>query len=62
MPWASPDRQHGRLAKSLYDAIGYGITTVVEPRNSLDDLALFERARAEGCCVRGSWPPSSAAR
>ncbi|MGW0534112.1 amidohydrolase [Streptomyces sp. NPDC003032] len=48
VPWASPDRQYGRLAKSLDDAIGYGITTVVEPQNSLDDLALFERARAEG--------------
>ena len=48
VPWASPDRQYGRLARSLDDAIGYGITTVVEPQNSLDDLALFERARAEG--------------
>ncbi|MFF5425390.1 MULTISPECIES: amidohydrolase [unclassified Streptomyces] len=48
VPWASPDRQYGRLAKSLDDAIGYGITTVVEPQNSLDDLALFRRARAEG--------------
>ncbi|MER5499536.1 MULTISPECIES: amidohydrolase [unclassified Streptomyces] len=48
LPWASPDRQYGRLAKSLDDAIGFGITTVVEPQNSLDDLALFDRARAEG--------------
>jgi predicted amidohydrolase YtcJ len=48
LPWASPDRQYGRLAKSLDDAIGYGITTVVEPQNSLDDLELFTRARAEG--------------
>ncbi|MGW6689456.1 amidohydrolase [Streptomyces sp. NPDC054961] len=48
VPWASPDRQYGRLAKSLDDAIGFGITTVVEPQNSLDDLALYERARAEG--------------
>ncbi|GGX10835.1 amidohydrolase [Streptomyces chryseus] len=48
VPWASPDRQYGRLARSLDDAIGYGITTVVEPQNSLDDLALYERARAEG--------------
>ncbi|MGW8887415.1 amidohydrolase [Streptomyces sp. NPDC055749] len=48
VPWAAPDRQYGRLSKSLDDAIGYGITTVVEPQNSLDDLALFERARAEG--------------
>ncbi|MER6997308.1 amidohydrolase [Streptomyces sp. NPDC000410] len=48
VPWASPDRQYGRLAKSLDDAIRYGITTVVEPQNSLDDLELFERARSEG--------------
>ncbi|MEU9302721.1 hypothetical protein [Streptomyces sp. NPDC048269] len=48
MPWASPDRQYGRLAKSLDDAIGFGITTVVEPQNSLDDLELYERARTEG--------------
>ncbi|MFJ6017433.1 amidohydrolase [Streptomyces sp. NPDC092952] len=48
LPWASPDRQYGRLATSLDAAIGFGITTVVEPQNSLDDLPLFERARAEG--------------
>ncbi|MFB6714399.1 MULTISPECIES: amidohydrolase [unclassified Streptomyces] len=48
LPWASADRQYGRLTKSLDDAIGFGITTVVEPQNSLDDLALFTRARAEG--------------
>ncbi|MFD6890546.1 amidohydrolase [Streptomyces sp. NPDC059957] len=48
VPWASPDRQYGRLAKSLDDAIGFGITTVVEPQNSLDDLELYDRARAEG--------------
>ncbi|POX37367.1 hypothetical protein C3486_28835 [Streptomyces sp. Ru73] len=48
LPWASPDRQYRRLTRSLDDAIRYGITTVVEPQNSLDDLALFERARAEG--------------
>ncbi|MGD6749369.1 amidohydrolase [Streptomyces sp. BH105] len=48
VPWASPERQYGRLVKSLDDAIRFGITTVVEPQNSLDDLALFERARTEG--------------
>ncbi|MFJ7068548.1 amidohydrolase [Streptomyces sp. NPDC101115] len=48
VPWASADRQYGRLAKSLDDAVRYGITTVVEPQNSLDDLTLFQRARAEG--------------
>ncbi|ORT56854.1 amidohydrolase [Streptomyces sp. CB03238] len=48
VPWASPDRQYGRLLQSLDDAVRFGITTVVEPQNSLDDLALFTRARAEG--------------
>jgi predicted amidohydrolase YtcJ len=48
VPWASADRQYGRLAKSLDDAIRFGITTVVEPQNSLDDLALYTRAQAEG--------------
>lgn len=48
LPWASADRQYGRLAKSLDDAIRFGITTVVEPQNSLDDLQLFDRARTEG--------------
>ncbi|MFJ6723092.1 amidohydrolase, partial [Streptomyces sp. NPDC091259] len=48
VPWASPDRQYGRLVKSVDDAIGFGLTTVVEPQNSLDDLELYERARAEG--------------
>ncbi|MFD0344223.1 amidohydrolase [Streptomyces sp. NPDC127117] len=48
LPWASADRQYGRLAKSLDDAIRFGITTVVEPQNSLDDLPLFDRARSEG--------------
>ncbi|MER7397296.1 amidohydrolase [Streptomyces sp. NPDC000151] len=48
LPWASAERQYRRLAGSLDDAIRFGITTVVEPQNSLDDLALFERAREEG--------------
>jgi len=48
VPWASPDRQYGRLRGSLDMAARLGITTVVEPQNSLDDLALFQRARDEG--------------
>lgn len=48
VPWASPERQYGRLCGSLATAARLGITTLVEPQNSLDDLALFERARAEG--------------
>jgi hypothetical protein len=48
LPWASPDRQYERLLSSLDLAVASGITTVVEPQNSPDDLALFERARDEG--------------
>ncbi|GGS46477.1 hypothetical protein GCM10010156_01450 [Planobispora rosea] len=48
VPWASAERQYPRLLASLDTATRYGITTIVEPQNSLDDLALFERARAEG--------------
>jgi predicted amidohydrolase YtcJ len=47
-PNFAPDNQYRRLVASLDKAIGYGITTLVEPQNSLDDLALFERALAEG--------------
>jgi predicted amidohydrolase YtcJ len=48
LPWASPDRQYQRLLGSLDHAVACGITTVVEPQNSPDDLALFTRARDEG--------------
>jgi predicted amidohydrolase YtcJ len=48
LPWASPDRQYQRLLGSLEHAVACGITTVVEPQNSPDDLALFTRARDEG--------------
>ncbi|WP_374936707.1 amidohydrolase [Streptomyces sp. Ru71] len=48
VPWASAERQYGRLLRSLDDAARFGITTVVEPQNSLDDLELFVRARKEG--------------
>ena len=34
--------------RDLEMAIRSGITTVVEPQNSLDDIAQFDRARAEG--------------
>jgi predicted amidohydrolase YtcJ len=48
LPWASRQRQYERLTSSLDMAIEYGITTVVEPQNSLADLSLFSRARSEG--------------
>ena len=48
VPAYSDDRRYQRLLHSLDLAIGFGITTVVEPQNSVDDLPLFERARREG--------------
>ncbi|MDP9296420.1 MAG: amidohydrolase [Actinomycetota bacterium] len=47
-PNFAPESQYLRLLSSLDMAIGFGITTVVEPQNSLDDLPLFVRARDEG--------------
>lgn len=48
LPGLSEERQYARLRHSLDLATAFGITTIVEPQNSLDDLALFERARSEG--------------
>lgn len=47
VPWASEERRYRRLLHSLELAAACGITTIVEPQNSLDDLPLFERARRE---------------
>jgi predicted amidohydrolase YtcJ len=47
-PAYSLEAQYARLTSGLAMAARYGITTIVEPQNSLDDLALFARARAEG--------------
>ena len=46
-PAYSLEAQYQRVAAGLQMAARYGITTVVEPQNAIDDLALFERARAE---------------
>jgi hypothetical protein len=48
LPGLSPEGQYRRLCRALDMAIGYGITTIVEPQNSPDDLPLFARARDEG--------------
>jgi predicted amidohydrolase YtcJ len=45
--------QYARTLESLDMAIGFGITTVLEPQNSPEDLWIFERARAEATCGRG---------
>ncbi|HYG73208.1 MAG TPA: amidohydrolase [Actinomycetota bacterium] len=48
LPGLSKEAQYRRLARALDLATSVGITTVVEPQNSVDDLPLFERARREG--------------
>jgi predicted amidohydrolase YtcJ len=47
-PAYSLEAQYRRVAAGLAMAAQHGITTVVEPQNSVDDLQLFERARVEG--------------
>jgi hypothetical protein len=48
VPGYADEMQYRRLVDGLDMAIGFGVTTVVEPQNSIDDLALFERTRGEG--------------
>ncbi|MEP6758617.1 MAG: amidohydrolase family protein [Actinomycetota bacterium] len=48
IPGYAPASQYGRLVESLDMAASFGITTIVEPQNGLDDIALFTRARQEG--------------
>jgi predicted amidohydrolase YtcJ len=48
IPGYAPDAQYARTVQSLDMATAFGITTIVEPQNGLDDIALFARARDEG--------------
>ena len=48
VPAYSVDAQYARVRSALDMAAQFGLTTVVEPQNSVDDLQLFERARSEG--------------
>jgi predicted amidohydrolase YtcJ len=48
MPGYGRAMQYERTLQSLDMATGFGITTIVEPQNSPDDLWIFERAREEG--------------
>jgi predicted amidohydrolase YtcJ len=48
VPGYSADSRYRVLVENLDLAISLGITTIVEPQNSLDDLSLFVRARDEG--------------
>ena len=40
--------QYERTLETLDMAVAFGITTIVEPQNSPDDMWIFERARDEG--------------
>lgn len=48
LPSRSPERRYRRLVSNLESAARFGITTVVEPQSSLEDLRMYERVRAEG--------------
>jgi predicted amidohydrolase YtcJ len=48
IPMYSPERRYRKLQSSIRMATALGITTVVEPQVPLAELALFERALAEG--------------
>jgi len=48
VPGYARELQYERTLESLDMAIAYGITTVVEPQNSPDDMWIYERARTEG--------------
>ena len=48
IPNFAPENAYRRLVRSLDLAAEFGITTIVEPQNSVDDLPLFARARDDG--------------
>ena len=47
LPGYAPSLQYERTLESLDMAVRFGITTIVEPQNSPDDMGIFERARDE---------------
>ncbi|HYJ60401.1 MAG TPA: amidohydrolase [Actinomycetota bacterium] len=48
VPGYGVDTRYARMVESLDMAARFGITTIVEPQNGLDDLELFARARDGG--------------
>ena len=48
LPGSAPSLQLARTLESLDMATRFGITTIVEPQNSPDDMAIFQRIRDEG--------------
>ncbi|HEX5017489.1 MAG TPA: amidohydrolase, partial [Actinomycetes bacterium] len=47
-PAFTPDALYRRVTSGLEMAARFGITTVVEPQNAIDDLKVFQRVRDEG--------------
>lgn len=48
LPQPTPEEAYQRSARNLGDAIRFGITTIVDPQSSPDELPLHERAEREG--------------
>lgn len=48
LPGYAREAQYQRTVVNLRDAARFGLTTIVEPQNGIDDIALFERAHGEG--------------
>jgi predicted amidohydrolase YtcJ len=48
IPGLSRENQYVSTVSSLDKATAFGITTILEPQNSPDDMWVFERAREEG--------------
>src|SRR5262249_40168985 len=48
VPNFGPDATYRKLLRSLDMAAELGITTAVDPQNSVDDLPLFAKARGQG--------------
>ena len=53
IPGYAPDAAYRGWCSAWTWPTAFGITTIVEPQNGLDDLALFVRAREKGRCDRG---------
>ncbi len=48
LPGYGKDAQYARVVENLRDANRFGLTTIVEPQNGIDDVQLFERAFTDG--------------
>jgi hypothetical protein len=48
LPSHAAERRYAGLKRNLDDALKFGITTIVEPQSSLDDLASYVQAQQKG--------------